>query len=254
MIIYFSATGNTKYCAEYISSVAGEKIISLNDLIKNDIHVIDCNNDDTLGFAIPVYDLDLAYAVAEFLERVEFQNVREKIYAYGILTCGSSCGNAGETLRKILAGKNITLNASFVIIMPDNYVPLFRQKDEAAKSEMLTKADEKLADVAKYIQERKSVYQAKITVPKIFMYLMHKFFIPSQKNVKGFSVNDKCIGCGLCEKICPMNIIALHDKRPVWTKNNCACCLGCLHRCPTHAINRGWSAKNGRYLNPNTKL
>ena len=167
---------------------------------------------------------------------------------------GSGSGNSESTLREILDSKGIKLNASFTVAMPDNYVLMFKQKSPEAKNKMLAKADEKLKEISELISAKKDTPVKNSKVPKILMWATRKFFIPSQKKVKGFSVNENCISCGLCEKICPMNIIKIQDNKPVWIKDNCACCLACLHRCPKQAINRGNSAKNGRYINPNVNF
>ena len=254
MILYFSATGNTKYCAELLASRTNDKAVSLNGMMKNNLSVIDCEGEEALGIVAPTYDMDLAYAVAEFLERVELRNVSKDIYAYGVFTCGSVCGDCGETLKKILAAKDINLNAAFVVIMPDNYVPMFKQKSDKVKAAMLAKADETLNDITEDIKARKNIFKLTGRLPRFVMFFIRKFMMPSQRKVKSFSVNDSCVGCGTCARVCPMNIIEMKDNRPVWTKDNCACCLACLHRCPKQAINRGKSAKNGRYLNPNVKL
>ena len=254
MILYFSATGNNKYCAEFLASRTNDKIISINDMIKNDVRVLDCSGEKNLGIVAPTYDFDLAYVVADFLKNLEIQNLSKEIYSFGVITCGSSSGNSESTLREILDSKGIKLNASFTVAMPDNYVLMFKQKSPEAKNKMLAKADEKLKEISELISAKKDTPVKNSKVPKILMWATRKFFIPSQKKVKGFSVNENCISCGLCEKICPMNIIKIQDNKPVWIKDNCACCLACLHRCPKQAINRGNSAKNGRYINPNVNF
>ncbi|MBQ7154461.1 MAG: EFR1 family ferrodoxin [Synergistaceae bacterium] len=254
MILYFSATGNSKYCAEYISSRTSDEIISLNDMMKTGVCSVNCEGAERLGIVAPVYDWDLAYAVSEFLERVSFENLPDTCYVYGVFTCGSNGGRADETLRDILGRKGITLNAAFTVSMPDNYVLMFRTASPDRKAEHLAKADDTLSEFAEDIAAKKDVQKMTRKPSRFFVRLIRKFFMPSQRKVKGFSVNDNCIGCGLCEQVCPMNIITLKDKRPVWTRDECACCLGCLHRCPKQAINRGKSAKNGRYINPNVKL
>ena len=48
----------------------------------------------------------------------------------------------------------------------------------------------------------------------------------------------KCIGCGKCEKLCPMNNITLPNGRPVWG-DNCTQCMACICYCPTEAIEYG---------------
>ena len=40
---------------------------------------------------------------------------------------------------------------------------------------------------------------------------------------------DKCIGCGLCEKICTAKAIQMQEGKPVWVKDHCNICLACIN-------------------------
>lgn len=46
---------------------------------------------------------------------------------------------------------------------------------------------------------------------------------------------DKCIGCGKCEKLCPMNNIRIVDKKVV-QNNQCTMCYRCINNCPKQAM------------------
>ena len=253
MIMYFSATGNTKYCAEYIASKTGDNVVSMNDMMKNGITEIDCGGQKRIGIFAPVYAWSMAYAVSDFIAGLEFRNVPDDCYIYGVFTCGSSCGDCAGKLAELLSAKGLRLASAFSVIMPDNYVLLFPQKSDEDRRAMLERADTALREIADDILGGQHVFKLKGKIPRFMASLIQKFFVPSQRKVKGFTVNNDCIGCGLCAKVCPMNIITLKDNRPSWTEDKCACCLACLHRCPKHAINRGKSAKNGRYINPNVR-
>ena len=71
------------------------------------------------------------------------------------------------------------------------------------------------------------------------------------RSTRPFVVTDQCIGCGLCQEICPCGAITLSGGQPVWAKRTCVQCLGCLHRCPVEAIHwKKADEERGRYYNP----
>lgn len=49
--------------------------------------------------------------------------------------------------------------------------------------------------------------------------------------------NDKCIKCGLCSKVCPMNSIVMGDDGPQAISKVCVKCGHCVAVCPLEALN-----------------
>ncbi len=48
---------------------------------------------------------------------------------------------------------------------------------------------------------------------------------------------DKCIGCGSCELVCPHRIFRIRDgKAQITDPNGCMECGACAMNCPTQAI------------------
>ena len=71
---------------------------------------------------------------------------------------------------------------------------------------------------------------------------------------KHFWVDEKCIKCGICERVCPVNNIRLVDKKPHWL-HHCEQCFACLQWCPKEAIQYGRITRGRkRYQNPCIEL
>ena len=70
---------------------------------------------------------------------------------------------------------------------------------------------------------------------------------------KGFGYNEKCNGCGICARVCPVNNIEMIDKRPVW-QHHCESCYACFQWCPREAIGGDTSQYEKKYHHPAVKL
>jgi uncharacterized Fe-S center protein len=47
---------------------------------------------------------------------------------------------------------------------------------------------------------------------------------------------DKCIGCGECEKVCPVSAIQMENDRSVLDRAKCIGCANCIAACPSGAL------------------
>ncbi|MDR3555262.1 MAG: DUF362 domain-containing protein [Syntrophobacteraceae bacterium] len=47
---------------------------------------------------------------------------------------------------------------------------------------------------------------------------------------------DKCIGCGECEKVCPVGAIQIENDKSVLSRDKCIGCANCVAACPNAAL------------------
>ena len=56
-------------------------------------------------------------------------------------------------------------------------------------------------------------------------------------------VSERCIGCGLCDIVCPANVFALDEttgKSDVTNPEACQACGACIENCPKEAISNNF--------------
>ena len=78
----------------------------------------------------------------------------------------------------------------------------------------------------------------------------YRWFITTKK----FRTEDSCIGCGKCEKVCPLGNIRMEKGLPQWG-DRCTHCMACINFCPKDAIEYGkGSVGKIRYRGPEQTL
>ena len=70
---------------------------------------------------------------------------------------------------------------------------------------------------------------------------------------RSFRTNEKCNGCGVCSRVCPVNNIKMVEGRPVG-QHHCENCYACYVWRPQGAICGDIVTYNERYHHPEVKL
>ena len=246
MIFYFSATGNSKHVADEIAAKTGDKAVSILDVKDSELNLV---SEKKLGFVSPTYAFGLPLVVTEFLKNIYFK-LSDACYVFFISTYGTTPGVAPLAARKLLRKKGVRLDSVFSIKMPDTWTPIFNLSDKAKVQKINEKADVEIKSVIQKIIDEKKCARAKNQLPLIALPVS-KIWYENMRKTRKLYVENSCIGCGLCAKNCPVKAIEIVDKKPVWKKDKCAMCLGCLHRCPKFAIQygNGTTKKHGQYKN-----
>ncbi len=121
MICYFSATGNSKYVAQRISSAIGEDSVSIEGLDPSTL-----SGEKIFGLVTPVYYWTLPRIVSGFLEQVKLNDPE---YVFLVITYGTTTGACRANAAKILSKNGVKIDAAFDIRMPDTWTPMFDLSD-----------------------------------------------------------------------------------------------------------------------------
>lgn len=243
MIFYFTGTGNSLFAAKRLLN-AEESLINIADAIKNNQYEYNIADEENVGFVFPVYFYTVPDIIEEFISKIKINNAK---YIYAVITCGGGISQSGAVLKKILNKSNMSLNYVEALLMPDNSMLFYQIPSADEGNERLDDAERRLAQIKGNLEKRISTNISNSTFLSDLVGVGFKLCNKTDK----FYADDRCIGCGMCAKGCPMDVIAIENNKPVWTKPVCQKCSACICRCPVQAIEYGKvTKKRNRYVNP----
>ena len=233
--IYFSGTGNTKYCVT--------KLIQNLDEQAEVYSIEDCRalsaiqNGDTVVFGYPIYYSNLPKIVRDFIKENSALFRAKKVFI--VATMGLFSGDGAGCSARLFKKYGATVLGGLHLKMPDciGDVKLLKKSLEQNKA-LIAEADEKIRNAAQRIKNNEypkdglnffnrlaGLFGQRLYYPRKTKHYYHKIKVDS----------SKCVRCEACVHNCPLNNISLIDHE-IKFKNQCTMCYRCFSKCPQQAI------------------
>lgn len=233
--VYFSGTGNSKYCIEKFLQEYDRKAIAFSIEDKGLLVQIDKHRD--IVFSYPVQYSNIPKILKDFI--VQHKAIWKDKRVFVIATMGLFSGDGSGILARKLKKYGATIIGGLHLKMPDSI------GDEKALKRSLM--DNKKLVVAAEQKINKAVGKLKNSDPPqeglgflhhVAGLLGQRLYFINKTNHYSNKLNinpEKCIGCNKCVALCPMENIQLKHCIAV-SGNLCTLCYRCVNYCPKQAI------------------
>lgn len=239
MIIYFTGTGNSRYCAQLLAQLLEDEAVDAFDWLRSGASPR-LTSARPWVFVSPTYGWQLPRLFAELLRRADFSGCRN---AYFVMTCGSEIGNASPANRALCGEMGLTCRGTLEVIMPENYIALFKVPQPQQARAILRRARPVLEQGAACIRAGQDLPPRPAGLAdRLKSGPVNSLFYRLIIRDGPFTVSDACVGCGKCAGTCPMGNITLTEGRPRWG-GHCTHCMACICGCPAAAIEYGRSSR-----------
>ncbi len=248
LVFFFTGTGNSLHVAKSLVADGGTAL-SIPQLLKEK----DLNFEaDEIGLVYPKYR-EIPEIVKEFLTRAQFKCD----YFFGVITYGRHLRNDAQTLVDAMQEKKVKVAYVNGVKMADNRLQRFDMAQELKENDP-AKIDAAIAAIVKDVDARK---QYRVEGEEGGPHhagghpgggdVRHHFVKASEM----FEITDACIGCSICEYVCPRGCYSIENDHAV-CDGMCEQCLACAQACPQLAIapTEGDANPKARYRNPNVSL
>lgn len=233
--LYFSGTGNTKFCVDRFLKEYDRSNNSFS--IENDetLEQIKIDNEIVIGY--PVQYSNIPKILRDYI--VHNRHIWKGKNIFIIATMGLFSGDGAGILARLLKKYGATIVGGLHLRMPDSICDerVLKRSFEENKR-IIMKAEEKICKSVHDMKNGKPPQEGLGIVYHLAGLFGQRlyFFWRTQTYTDKIKINSqKCIGCGLCEKLCPMRNLAVKNGSAV-SGDKCTMCYRCISKCPKQAI------------------
>ena len=236
LILYFSATGNSKFIAEVFAKQMNATIHSIEDDV-DFLHLITTH--ETIAFSYPIYGSRVPRNLREFVTKYIKPIYHKKLIIFCTQMAFSGDGARAFTYIFHPRRQNkLKVIYAEHFIMPNNVGNVFitpLASDENALKQFAN-AEKKMQKVCQEIKAGIIKKRGFNPISRILGLpqglLMPLFEYLAKDNVR---IRNNCTGCGICVKACPMKNFKLENNKAT-AKGNCVMCYRCVNLCPEKCI------------------
>lgn len=249
VIFYYTGTGNSLWTSRLVAAQLGNTTLCPMSLMNGDALA----DVEAIGLIFPVHMWGVPSLVLNFLKKIKLDS--DKYYfAFAV--------NAGQVSRTLVQLQNhlvtlgVGLSLGIDIVLPSNYIPWGGPGPREKLDKLYLAAREKIKHVVPRIAGKQTapMEQGPLWQRIVFTAVYKLTFNMIPKMDGDFWVDEKCNGCGICEKTCPVGNIVMTAEKPTW-QHRCEQCLACIQWCPKEAMQYGRKTPNyERYHHPEVTL
>ena len=233
--IYFSGTGNTKFCVDTFLKEYG---YSTNSFSIEDSEALErIKNDNEIVMGYPVQYSNIPKILRDYI--VDNRYVWKGKNIFIIATMGLFSGDGTGILARLLKNYGAVIVGGLHLKMPDSICDerALKRSFEHNKR-IVVKATKKICKCVDNIKNGKPPQEGLGAVCHLAgLFGQRLYFLgKTQKYTDRLKINhSKCIGCGLCERLCPTGNITVKNGIAV-SSDKCTMCYRCISKCPEQVI------------------
>lgn len=233
--IYFSGTGNTRHCIETLLQGLDAKADCIP--IEHQAAAQAVAEADFIVLAYPIYFSNLPKIVRDFLENDRSAFAGKKVFL--LATMGLFSGDGAGCAARLLKKHGAEIVGGLHIKMPDCIGDEKLLKKTKEENRLLVRqAEEKIEKAALALKNGQAPQEG-------LSFLCHMaglfgqrlwFYGKTAHYSHKLKINpEKCVGCGVCAKLCPMGNLSVEAQLAV-PRGQCTMCYRCISHCPHQAI------------------
>ncbi len=255
LFLYFSGTGNTDYVAHYLARHLVRKRACPSveiELRSIEWQPAEATTDfDVLAVGFPVYGGDSPEFVQAYLARLPSGEGRG---AFVFCTKGAfAAGAVRRNFQRLAERDYVPLGGGSVLMPGTDGLSLVSKKSWMARKALEKDYDrpkdaDRLADamaavLSDVVDGRAVEVLSQPPLSRLASTLSGRglsLLYEATENYARSRVHsdERCKGCGLCARLCPVGNVEMVDGRPHFA-DNCLLCIRCLHACPQEALQIG---------------